>query len=390
MDSLVEANNRFSMDFFKSMEEERSNRITFFSPFSFVEALAMVLFGARGNTALEIEKVLHFDKITGSRMSTNGLAQCDKPGGLHNQFKELLSAINQPAKNYTLSIANRLYGSDIYEFLQQFTECTKELYHAELERVDFVNVEETRKKINSWVESQTNGKIKELFAPHSIGKNTAMILVNAIYFKGKWKCQFNSKETHEADFWTSKEQSKKVQMMAQTGRFNYAKITNPPMEVLEFPYDKGILSMYIFLPDKNGTTQEIVKQLSYEKFQEWTSSTSMQVTKITIFLPKFKVEEEYALIPTLKKMGIKDVFIAHKADLSGISESPDLVVSEFRHKACIEVNEEGTEAAAATDVVTVPTSAQTIPKFNVNRPILFIIKHNSTKCILFAGKFFSP
>ncbi|KAL7984551.1 hypothetical protein Chor_003121, partial [Crotalus horridus] len=242
MDSLAEANTRFVVDLFKRTEEEQSNRTIFFSPFSIIEALAMVLFGARGNTALEMEK----------------------------------------------------------------------------------------------------------------------------------------------------EQSKKVQMMAQTGRFNYAKITNPPMEVLELPYDKGILSMYIFLPDKNGTTQEIVKQLSYKKCQEWTSSTSMQVTMIMILLPKFKVEEEYALIPTLKKMGMKDVFIAHKADLSGISESPDLVVSEFRHKACIEVNEEGTEAAAATDVVTVPTSAQTIPKFNVNRPIFFIIKHNSTKSILFAGKIFSP
>ncbi|KAM3839139.1 serpin B3-like [Vipera latastei] len=388
MDSLAEANTNFAVDLLKMIEEEKSDKNIFFSPFSISTALAMVLYGAAGNTADEMKKVLHFDKITGSGMSTNLLAQCDKPGGPHNQFKELLSAINQPAKNYILSTANRMYGSKNFEFLQQYTECIKQLYHAELERVDFLNaIEEVRKKINSWVESQTNDKIKNMFPLHSISESTAMILINAIYFKGKWMNQFNPKETHEADFWSSKEHSKKVQMMDQTGIFNYTKITNPPMEVLEIPYDKRSLSMYIFLPDKNGTTKEIVRELTYEKFQEWTDS--MQDTMIRILLPRFKVEEEYLLISTLKKMGINDLFTAQKADLSGISGSQDLFVSQVRHKTYIEVNEEGTEAAGSTAVVLMPTSAQ-IPEFNVSRPVLFVIKHNSTKSILFAGKLFSP
>ncbi|XP_034264254.1 serpin B3-like [Pantherophis guttatus] len=390
MDSLAEANTNFTVDLFKKMEEEQSNNI-FFSPLSISAALAMVYYGAKGNTAAEMRKVLHFDKITESRMSANLPAQCDKPGGPHNQFKELLSAINQPSKNYTLSIANRLYGSDVYEFLQQYIRCIKELYHAELERVDFMNaLEEVRKKINSWVESQTNGKIKDLLPVDSLDQSTVLILVNAIYFKGKWMRQFNPKDTHEADFWTSKEHSKKVQMMAQKDKCNYAKITNPPMEVLELQYDKGDLSMIILLPDKNGTTKEIVRQLTYEKFQEWTSSTSMQNTEIWIFLPKFKVEEKYLLSPILSKMGMKDMFNSHKADLSGISGRRDLLVSQVLHKAYIEVNEEGTEAAAATGVVVVPVSAQIIPEFKADHPFLLFIRHNATRSILFAGKVFSP
>ncbi|KAG8133241.1 hypothetical protein E2320_011066 [Naja naja] len=389
MGSLAEANTNFTVDLLKRMEEEQSKNI-FFSPFSISAALAMTCFGARGNTAAEMEKVLHFDKITGSRMSKSLPAQCDKPGGPHNQFKELLSAINQPSTNYTLSIANRLYGSNTFEFLQQYLECIKDLYHAELERVDFQNApEEVRKKINSWVESQTNGKIKDLLPINSLGTETVLVLVNAIYFKGKWKRQFDSKDTHEADFWTSKEHSKKVQMMAQGGKFNYAKITSPPMEVLELPYDVD-LSMFILLPDKNGTTKEIVRQLTYEKFQDWTSSTSMQNTEIEIFLPKFKMEEKYSFVSTLRKMGMKDVFNPGEADLSGMSGHRDLIVSEVLHKAYIEVNEEGTEAAAATGVVVDRTSAPSIPQFNANCPFLLVIRHNRTKSILFAGKLFSP
>ncbi|XP_058031307.1 serpin B3-like [Ahaetulla prasina] len=390
MDSLAEANINFTVDFLKRIEEEQPNKNIFFSPLSISAALGMVSYGAKGNTAAEMRKVLHFDKITESRTSTNLLVQCDKPGGPHNQFKELLSAINQPAKNYTLSIANRLYGSNVYEFLEQYLRCIKELYNAELERVDFDNaVEEARKKINSWVESQTNGKIKDLLPLNSLDQNTALVLVNAIYFKGKWMRQFNPKDTHEADFWTSKEHSKKVQMMAQIDKFNYAKITNPPMEVLELLYDKGDLSMFIFLPDKNGTTKEIARQFTYEKFQEWTSSTSMQKTVIRILLPKFKLEEKYLLKPTLSEMGMKDVFNSGKADLSGISGHRDLVVSQVHHKAYVEVNEEGTEAAAATGVVVVPLSAQMARQVIVDHPFLFFIR-NATKYLLFAGQVFSP
>ncbi|XP_032078938.1 serpin B3-like [Thamnophis elegans] len=391
MGSLAEANTNFTLDFLKMMEENQSNKNIFFSPLSISVALAMVYYGARGKTAAEMGKVLHFDKITESRTLTNLPAQCDKPGGPHNQFKELLSAINQPAKSYTLSTANRLYGSNTHEFLQQYMECIKELYHAELETVDIVNAtEEVRKKINSWVESQTNGKIKDLLPDDSLSKDTALVLVNAIYFKGKWKTEFNPKHTQEADFWTSKEHRKKVQMMVQMGRFNYAKITNPPMEVLEIPYDKKELGMVILLPDENGTTKEIARQLTYEKFQEWTSSTGMQNTSIRVSLPKFKVEERYSLGSTLSKMGMEDVFKSDKADLSGIAGSRDLVISQVYHKAYIEVNEEGTEVAAATGVVVIPVSAQIIPEFNANHPFLFFIRHNATNSILFAGKFFSP
>lgn len=394
MNSLVEANTNFAVDLLKWMEKKHSTENIFFSPFNITAALSMVHLGSRGNTADEMGKVLHFDKITGSQSSTDLLsspAQCDKPGGPHNQFKELLAAINQPTNNYTLSTANRLYASNIYEFRQQYLQCSKDLYHAELERVDFENAAEAvRKQINSWVESQTNGKITDLFPKGSITRATVLTLVAAIYFKGKWKTEFDPSNTHEADFWITKDRSKKVQMMSQRGKFNLARIANPAMRVLEFPYDKEGLSMFILLPDHKGATDEIVRQLTSAKLQEWTSSTSMENTEMRVFLPKFKMEAAYPLISILREMGMNDVFISGKADLSGMSENNDLVVSEVLHKSYIEVNEEGTEAAAATGAVVVVTSAPIIPEFKVDSPVIFLIRHNPTKSILFVGKVSSP
>ncbi|XP_060100256.1 serpin B3-like [Heteronotia binoei] len=390
MSSLTEANTRFCVDLFNVLAKENPKKNVFCSPMSISAALAMVYLGARGDSAKQMERALCFDKITGSGSSSPAKGtQCDTPGGLHSQFKELLAAVNQHNKSYALSIANRLYGAEEYAFRQQYLRCTEELYSAQLERVDFLHAAESvRKKINSWVESQTNGKIKNLFPPDSIDESTALVLVNALYFKGKWKKEFAKNDTKEAPFWISQNQSKNVQMMSQKDVYNWNEIQNPPIDVLELPYDQCDLSMLILLPLGKGGLNQLQEELTYAKFKEWTCPSNMRKQELDVYLPKWKLEEEYGLSATLQALGMKDVFTRGKADLTGMSESRDLFVSAVVHKAYIEVNEEGTEAAAATGVVASPTSARQV--FIANRPFLFCIRHNKTQSILFVGTVRNP
>ncbi|XP_015278260.1 PREDICTED: serpin B3-like [Gekko japonicus] len=390
MSTLTEANTKFCVDLFKVLAKETPKKNVFFSPVSVSAALAMVQFGARGDTAKQMERALCFDEVTGSGSSPPAAgAQCDRPGGLHSQFKELMAAINRHTKNYALSIANRLYGAEQYEFLQQYLRCIKELHGAELERVDFQRAtEEVRKKINSWVESQTNGKIKNLFPPDSITASTVLVLVNAIYFKGKWQREFKKTDTKEAPFWISQSQSKNVQMMCQKDVFHWAEIQTPPIQVLELPYDQGDLSMIILLPHGKEGLDQLQEELTYTKFKEWSCQSNMKKEKLDVCLPKFKLEENYLLPAPLQALGMKDVFSREKADLTGMSERRDLFVSAVVHKAYVEVNEEGTEAAAATGATIETTSAR--PGFRADRPFLFCIRHNKTQSILFVGTVRDP
>ncbi|XP_054841338.1 serpin B3-like [Eublepharis macularius] len=390
MSTVIEANTQFGVNLFKQLAKENSTKNVFFSPLSISAALAMVLLGAKHETAKQVEKGLSLDKITRSGSSSTVAGdQCDKPGGIHSQFKALLAAINQHTTNYDLSIANRLYGAQQYEFLQQYLRCTKELYGAELERVDFQHsAEEVRKQINSWVESQTNGKIKNLFPPRSINAATVLVLVNAIYFKGMWKRQFKKSDTKEEPFWINQNQSKNVQMMKQTDVFSWAQIQNPKMQVLDLPYDQGDLSMLILLPHDKGGLDQLQEELTYAKLKEWTSPSNMKKEQLTVSLPKFKLEEQYGLPLALKVLGMKDAFTRGKADLTGMSENRDIFITEVVHKAYVEVNEEGTEAAAATGAVVGTTSAK--PGFIVDRPFIFFIRHNITQSILFVGTLRTP
>ncbi|KAL8182583.1 UNVERIFIED_CONTAM: hypothetical protein K2H54_058428 [Gekko kuhli] len=388
MSTFIQANSKFCVDLFKTLAEENPKKNVFFSPISVSAALAMVLFGARGETAKQMEKALRFDEVTGSGSSPPAAgAQCDTPGGLHTQFKELMAAINTHTKNYALYIANRLYGAEQYEFHQQYLRCTKELYGAELERADFQrSPEEGRKKINSWVEGRTNGKIKNVLAPGSVDTSTTLVLVNAIYFKGKWNRGFKKMDTKEATFWISQSQSKNVPMMHQKDVFRWAEIQNPPMQMVELIYDHGDQSMIVMLPhDKEGLDQ-LQKEVTYPKLEECMSI--MQEQKMDVGLPKFKVEGDYTLSAPLQALGMKDAFTKGKADLTGMSESRDLFVSAVVHKAYVEVNEEGTEAAAATGVTAETTSAG--PVFIADHPFLFIIRHNKTQSILFLGTVRDP
>ncbi|KAG6920617.1 serpin family B member 6, partial [Chelydra serpentina] len=277
-----------------------------------------------------------------------------------------------------------------------FIDSCQKFYHAELEQLDFARAaEDSRKHINAWVEEKTEGKIQNLLAQHVVDKMTRLVLVNAIYFKGNWATPFKKHNTMERQFKINKNETKPVQMMFKKAKFNMSYIADFQTKILDLPYVDNETSMIILLPDEiqdNSTgLEQLERELTYEKVVEWINPEMMNYTKVEVFLPRFKLEEVYDLKPVLKSMGMADVFESYKVDFSGMSASNDLVLSEVVHKSFVEVNEEGTEAAAATGVVMkLGCCLEILPQFTADHPFLFFIRHNKTGNILFYGRFCSP
>ncbi|XP_030148092.1 serpin B3 isoform X1 [Lynx canadensis] len=389
MDSLSEANTHFALDLFQQFKLSKKNDNIFYSPLSITSALAMTYLGARENTALEIGKVLHLNKATHNTRGRTTTDHVEKLGNVHHQFQKLLTELKKPTDAYELNTANKFYGENKYPFLQEYMDNVKKFYLASVESVDFQNAaEETRKKINSWVESQTNGKIKDLLPENSL-ESTVLVLVNAVYFKGLWDKKFDKKYTVEEKFWLNKDTSKPVQMMKQSSVFNFTSLEDVQAKILEMPYKGKDLSMMLLLPNEVDGLQKLEDQLTAEKLAEWTSSQNMSDRWVDLYLPRFKVEDDYDLKATLQALGMLDAFNTQRANFSGMTGSLDLVVSKALHKSFVEVTEEGAEAAASTNV-NVGYTSPPIYHFRCDHPFLFFIKHNKTNCILFLGRVSSP
>ncbi|XP_061569031.1 leukocyte elastase inhibitor-like [Cololabis saira] len=411
---LTKANAIFSLDLLRKLSEDDNSANIFFSPFSISSALAMVMLGARGNTAAQMSEVLCFTEADqsqpagGLQMQMQQKAQVKLPQELKTSqktsgcqddvnanFAQLLSELNKPGTPYALSVANRLYGEQSYQFVEDFLKKTRKYYKAELECVDFMkNVEAARLKINSWVEKQTHDKIKDLLPPDAVDPMTRLVLVNAIYFKGNWNEKFKESSTRDAQFRLSKSNSKPVKMMKQKSEFPFARISEANCQILEMPYQGKELSMLIFLPNdiEDDTTglEKLEKELTYENFVEWTNPDMMDEIEVQVGLPRFKMEEKYDMKNVLVSMGMVDAFDMSKSDFSGMSPANDLVLSEVFHKAFVEVNEEGTEAAAATGPVFTALSYTPPTFFIADHPFLFFIRHNPSNSVLFAGRYCCP
>ncbi|KAF7659320.1 hypothetical protein LDENG_00299070 [Lucifuga dentata] len=438
---LSKANTSFALALFKKLSEDDKVGNIFYSPFSISAALAMVLLGARGNTATQISEVLHFIEAkqpeeagpelmqtqmmqTRSKMQmpsftwmqvqqrhtsrlpcylqqvvTKPEAKCLKQmntdDDVHSSFAQLMSELNKPEALYALSLANRLYGEQSYQFVEDFLADTRKHYNAELESVDFKNnAEEARVNINNWVEKQTQGKIADLLVKNVVGDLTKLVLVNAIYFKGKWNSQFNEEDTKDAQFRLNKNESKPVKMMYQKTKFPYTEIPEANCKILELPYKGEDLSMIILLPndieDETTGLEKLEKELMYEILIEWTRPDRMGRVEVEVMLPRFKMEEMYDLGKILSSMGMVDTFDVLMSDFSGMSPANDLVLSKIIHKAFVEVNEEGTEAAAATAAIMAVRMARIPTTFTADHPFLFFIRHNPTMSILFTGRYCSP
>ncbi|XP_045407529.1 leukocyte elastase inhibitor [Lemur catta] len=379
MEQLSTANTRFALDLFRALNENNPTGNIFISPFSISSAMAMILLGTRGNTAAQLSKTFHFDSVE----------------EIHSRFQSLHADINKRGASYILKLANRLYGEKTYNFLPEFLASTQKTYGAELASVDFQHAsEDARKTINQWVEGQTEGKIPELLAPGVVDNMTKLVLVNAIYFKGNWQEKFMKEATEDAPFRLNKKDTKTVKMMYQKKQFPYGYIEDLRCRVLELPYQGKELSMLVLLPDDIGDEstglKKIEEQLTFEKLHEWTKPGNLGIIEVNVGLPRFKLEDSYILNSDLARLGVQDLFNSSKADLSGISGARDIFISKIIHKSFVEVNEEGTEAAAAT--AGVATFAMLMPEENfvADHPFIFFVRHNPSSTILFLGRFSSP
>ncbi|NP_001279104.1 leukocyte elastase inhibitor-like [Callorhinchus milii] len=378
MDPLGVANTNFALELFKELTKADQSGNVFVSPLSISAALAMLYLGAKGETAAQMAKVLHFDKAQ----------------DIHSAFQKLNTDIHKADTQYLLKLANRLFGETTYGYLPDFLASTLKFYQAELAAVDFRNKpEEVRQQINAWAEAQTEGKIKDLLAPNIVDSFTRLVLVNAIYFKGNWERKFNAESTHERPFKISKNETKPVQMMRQKAKFNNTYIREVETRILELPYVQKELSMIIMLPDLKDDASGLEKLqngLTFDKLLDWTDPDKMENDEIVVMLPKFKMENTYDFTSTLGGMGMVDAFDSLKANFSGMTEKNDLVLSKVVHKTFVEVNEEGTEAAAATAAIMMLRCAMIRMEFVADHPFLFFIRHNKTRNILFFGRFSSP
>ncbi|XP_065155062.1 leukocyte elastase inhibitor-like isoform X4 [Paramisgurnus dabryanus] len=389
MESLSAANTQFSLNVFKKISEINTSGNVFYSPLCISSALAMVSLGAKGNTKDQILQVLCLNK-SGPDTKT-----ADQEDLIHSSYNKLMSELNEPGVPYMLSLANRLYGEKSYQFIDKFISETQKYYQAGLESVDFIkNSEAARVNINNWVEENTQGKIKDLLAQGIVNDMTRLVLVNTIYFKGNWEEKFKKEATVDKQFKVNKNETKPVKMMKQKSEFPLKFIPEVNSQILELPYVGKNLSMLIILPDEieDDTTglQKLEKTLTSEKLMEWTKPDKMYPQDVEISLPKFKLEETYDMKNLLVKLGMVDAFEMGKANFSGLSPQNDLVVSEVIHKSFVEVNEEGTEAAAATGVYMGLLLCTPPQFFNADHPFLFFIRHNPTNTILFYGRFCSP
>ncbi|XP_036934239.1 leukocyte elastase inhibitor-like isoform X1 [Acanthopagrus latus] len=377
---LSKANTTFALALLKKLSDNDKTANVFYSPFSISSALAMVMMGARGNTATQMSECLKTR---------------DVQDDVHSSFAQLLGELNKANAPYALSVANRLYGEQSYQFVEHFLGGTMKHYNAELESVDFVkSFEAARLNINSWVEEKTQGKIKDLLAQGVLDSLTRLVLVNAIYFKGNWSKKFKEDVTRDAQFRINQNDTKPVKMMHQKTKFPLTFIPEANCQILEMPYEGKELSMLIFLPNDmtEGTTglEKLEKELTYENFVEWTRPDMMDEIEVQVGLPRFKMEEKYDMKSVLVSMGMVDAFDIAMSDFSGMSPANDLVLSKVVHKAFVEVNEEGTEAAAATAAIMMLRCAVRPPTFVADHPFLFFIRHNPSMSILFAGRYCSP
>uniref|UniRef100_A0A8C6AU25 Serpin B3-like n=1 Tax=Monodon monoceros TaxID=40151 RepID=A0A8C6AU25_MONMO len=233
-------------------------------------------------------------------------------------------------------------------------------------------------------------KIKNLLPSGSVDRSTALVLLNAVYFKGKWHKEFKKEDTGEGQFWLNKDTSRPVQVMKQTNLFNCMSPEDMQVKILEIPYKGQELSMFLLLPNDVDGLQQVKADIYTYKLIEWTSPQNMNQREIELHLPQFKVEETYDLKPMLRALGMVDAFTEGKADFSGMSKVRELKVSEAFHKSFVEVNEEGTEATAVTGVEAVIRSAVFPESFHCDHPFLFLIKHNKINSLLFYGRVSSP
>ncbi len=379
LSGIVQANNAFAVDLYRQLKSKEGN--LFISPYSISSALAMTYAGARGKTKQEMAKVLYFSPNIES--VAKGFSQLDKN----------LDAINKRGM-LKITTANSLWIQEGYALLDSFLDITKRYFKAGVNLVNFIkDPEGSRQKINKWVEKKTKEKIRDLIQRGMIDSLTRLVLCNAIYFKGQWAKQFKKGMTKREDFWVTSDKTAKVDMMEQTEDFRYREFG--AFKAIELPYKGFDVSMVIFLPKEIDGLGKLEDMLNGQNIERWTSwLMASREMRVDVSLPKFEFEKGAELSKVLAKMGMPTAF-SNAADFSGITGERDLFISKVVHKAFIEVDEEGSEAAAATAVVMKELVMElreiSRPKvFRADHPFIFLIRDNRSGAILFIGRVTNP
>ena len=375
LQTLVTGNSDFGFDLYQELKSKEGN--LFFSPYSISTALAMTYAGARGQTEKQMAEALHFSL---------------EQELVHASFSKLHSKLNaiQDKGHTKLSIANSLWAQEGYNFLDTFFDLNKNYYGAGLNFVDFARQTDTaRKIINTWVEKETQEKIKELIKKGMLTPLTTLVLCNAIYFKGDWLRQFDKERTVDADFYISLKKTIKVPMMSQKSEFKFKDFGS--FTGIELPYEGNDLSMIIFLPKEFDGLAELEGNLTNDNVKNWIDILSnSHESEILVSLPKFKTICEFELSEMLSNIGMPSAFSLPPADFSGMTGRKDLFISKVIHKAFVDVNEEGTEAAAATAVVMERLSISRPLLFRADHPFVLLIREIQTGSILFIGRIVDP
>jgi serpin B len=371
---LVKGNNAFAIDIYGQLRQQDGN--LFFSPASISTALAMAYAGAGGQTAAQMAAALHFTL---------------PPERLHPAMGALLASLNAAHTGYQLRVADALWAEKDEAFLADFLKLTHADYGAGFRKVDFKHAPEAgRQTINQWVAGQTADKIKDLLQPGVLTPATRLVLTNAIYFKGDWETQFDKAQTKPEDFHVSAAQAVKAPLMHLEGRFNY--FSGGTFQALEIPYKSGDLSMIVLLPNAVAGLPALEQSFTSASAQQWLSQLRPG-PKVILTLPRFKMTEQFSLNGALTALGMQHAFEQKLADFSPMTGKRDLWISAAIHKAYIDVNEEGTEAAAATAVVmrSMAMAREQPPIiFRADHPFLFVIRDNRSAAILFMGRLTDP
>ncbi|OQV15583.1 Leukocyte elastase inhibitor C [Hypsibius exemplaris] len=391
--SLKKSLDEFSLDLYQQIASDptAAEKNLFLSPLSISSALLLVYLGARDATQREIEAALRLDKHFGGKKE----AVLQAYEEVLRIFVPSVGKDGQPA--YSLALANKAYVQTGLPLKPDYVNAITKSLKSEIGQVDFQkNSEGARAEVNQWVEKQTNNKIQNLLAPGSVSAATLLVLVNAIYFKADWKNKFEEKDTQKATFHNIDGQEVQVDLMEHktSRKYDYydnfggnadAESALPPFQMLGIPYKGHEMSMLIFLPREKDGLKDFEKALTVEALEAIHGNGGSR--KARVWLPRFKLEESYDLVTILEKTGIRKLF-SGQADLSGISET-GLSVSGAVHKAFVEVNEKGTEAAAATAMMMTRmamTYEEPPVEFRADRPFLFAIRHETTGLITFLGR----
>ncbi len=365
---IIENSNQFSFELLSRINQKHQNDNIFISPFSITTALSMTLNGANGETLEAMKETLGF-----------GSMELEE---INHGYADLVEFLFNLDKTVNLNVANSNWYKNEYHIKPEFETVLNEYYKAEIFGANF-NDPKLKDDINNWIEDATNGKIKNML--DEVSEDAVMYLINAIYFKAKWKHQFEKGETQNRPFYLMDGSTIQAETMFSEGvriKHNYSN----GVRLIDLPYGNGQFYFTILLPDESSQVNELASNLTAESFANFLKDTTSYETQV--FLPKFKLEYKEELLPILEEMGLKD----GGSDLSNLFvENLNLFISKVLHQSFLEVNEEGSEAAAATIVGVELTSMPQEPaQIHINRPFVFFIRENHSNTILFSGKLMDP